>query len=115
MQPEPPRTLAQAVVRLLAGLPAEARQNLRSLKKEDLIDLHFSLGMGIRNAFRIWGNEPLLRSCALERRPRIVAELEEALAKAKGDKQAEQAIRELFGRLLQQETAHPDDASGIII
>jgi hypothetical protein len=115
MQPEPPQTVAQAVERLLADLPAEEQQRLRSMKAEDLADLHFSLGMGMRNAFPIWGNEPLLRSCAIERRPRIVAEMEKSLARAGGDKQAEIAIREFFGRLMQQESVHPDDASAIII
>src|SRR5262245_11503532 len=75
MQSEPPRSLAQAVERLLAKLPAEEQEKLRSTKEDDLIDLHFSLGMGIRNAFPIWGNEALLRSCAIERRSRIVAEM----------------------------------------
>src|SRR5262249_1328915 len=91
------------------------QERLRSMREEDLIDLHFSLGMGIRNTFPIWGNEPLLRSCTLERRPRIEAEMKKALANARGDKRAENAIRELFGRLLQQESVHPDDDSGLII
>jgi hypothetical protein len=85
------------------------------MKEEDLIDLHFSLGMGIRNAFPIWGNEPLLRSCAIESRPQLKAEMEKRIAKARGDTQAEHTIRELFGRALQRESVHPDDASGIII
>jgi hypothetical protein len=113
MKPEPPQSLAQAVERLLAALPAEARQRLRFMREEDLIDLHLSLGMGIRNAFPIWGNEPLLRSCAIERRPRIVAEMEKALANAWFWQRS--AVREFFGRLMQQESVHPDDASGIII
>jgi hypothetical protein len=114
-RPQPPQTLAQAVERLMANLPAEERQRLRSMKDEELIDLHLSLGMEMRNTFPIWGNEPLLRSCAIERRRRIVPEMEKALARAGGDEQAENAIRELFGRLLQQESIHPDDASGLII
>ena len=112
-QSEPPQTLAQAVERLLANLPEEDQQRLRSMKQEDLISLHFSLGMGIRNAFPIWGNEPLLRSCVIERRPQIVAEMEKTLASAWFWQRS--AIREFFGRLLQQQSVHPDDASGIII
>jgi len=113
MQPEPPQTLAQAVERLLADMPTEEQQRLRSMKEGDLIELHHTLGMGIRNAFPIWGNEPLLRSCAIERRRLLVAEREKALANARFWKR--NAIREFFSRLLQLETVHPDDASGIII
>jgi hypothetical protein len=112
-QPEPPRTLAQAVERLLAELPDEDQQRLRAMKREDLILLHLSLGAGMRNEFPIWGNEPLLRSCAIDRRPRIAAEMEAALRKAWFWQRG--AIREAFGRLLRRESTHPDDASQIII
>jgi hypothetical protein len=105
--------LAQAVEHLLANLPEEDQQRLRSMKQEDLIDLHFSLGMGIRNAFPIWGNEPLLRSCAIERRRQIVPEMQKNLASAWFWQRS--AVREFFGRLLQQDSVHPDDASCMII
>lgn len=113
VQPDPPRTLAEAIDCLLASLSSEEQHKLRSMKVDDLIDLHLSLGMVIRNRFSIWGNEPLLRSCARDLRPRIEAELEKALAKAWFWQRS--AIRELFGRLLQRESVHPDDASAIII
>jgi hypothetical protein len=43
----------------------EAVQRLRSLAKDELIELHFSLGLNIRNSFGLWGgNQALLDSCA---------------------------------------------------
>jgi hypothetical protein len=40
---------------------------VRSLEKDQLIVLHDSWGMGIRNEFGLWeGNEALLASCAAE-------------------------------------------------
>jgi hypothetical protein len=115
MHPDPPQTLVQAVDRLLAELSAEEREELRLMKEDQLIDLHFSLGMGIRNSFPIWGNEALLRSCAAERRRRIEAEMNKLLTANRGKKAVEADIRELFGRLLQAEAIHPDDASNYII
>jgi len=41
--------------------------DVRSLEKDELIVLHDSWGMGIRNEFGLWdGNEPLLASCAAD-------------------------------------------------
>jgi hypothetical protein len=43
----------------------EGVERLRSLAKDDLIELHFSLGLNIRNGFGLWeGNSALLDSCA---------------------------------------------------
>jgi hypothetical protein len=39
--------------------------SLRSLGKDELIELHFSLGLNIRNGFGLWdGNQALIDSCA---------------------------------------------------
>lgn len=59
-----PQTVDQAVDLLLTELNDEDKAAIRAMSKSDLIDLHFSLGMHIRNAFGLWqGNEALLRSC----------------------------------------------------
>lgn len=40
-------------------------ERLRSLAKDELIELHFSLGLNIRNGFGLWdGNQALIDSCA---------------------------------------------------
>jgi len=51
-----PRTLREAVDRLLTSLNAEERAKLRAMREEDLIGLHLSMGMWLRNSFPIWGN-----------------------------------------------------------
>ena len=46
-----PQTVDQAVTLLLNTLDDEAKEQLRQMEKRDLIRLHFSLGMYIRNQF----------------------------------------------------------------
>ncbi|NOU12632.1 MAG: hypothetical protein HOO92_01505 [Methylococcaceae bacterium] len=46
-----PVTVAEAVDRLMLVLDGEQKIAIASLQEENLIDLHFSLGMNIRNAF----------------------------------------------------------------
>jgi Domain of unknown function (DUF6794) len=61
-----PETVDEAVERLMAVLEDEAKSEIRSMAKEDLIELHFSLGMAIRNAFDLhvpWSK--LLASCGV--------------------------------------------------
>lgn len=49
----------------LGAGPRWQRCPVRSMPKDDLIEFHFGWGMGIRNAFGLWGgNEALLQSCA---------------------------------------------------
>jgi hypothetical protein len=62
-----PATVSQAVNRLLGenGLSEEDRDwILRNPKDEVCVSLHFSLGLGIRNKFGLWGdNWRLMLSC----------------------------------------------------
>jgi len=61
-----PRTVDEAVEQLIAELsPEDLDQILRTPEEKVIGKLHFSLGMGIRNAWRLWGgvNWPLLLSC----------------------------------------------------
>ncbi len=60
-----PTSVDEAVDRLLADMQDEDTAALRAMSEDDLIDLHFGLGMYIRNAFGLWqGNKALLASCA---------------------------------------------------
>lgn len=61
-----PETVADAVKRLMMILEGDHKVALATMPEEDLIDLHFSLGLAIRNAF--WLYEPgskLLASCGV--------------------------------------------------
>ena len=46
-----PETVDEAVERLMTVLEDEHKAALAIMQEEDLVDLHFSLGMAIRNAF----------------------------------------------------------------
>ncbi|CCE25761.1 conserved protein of unknown function (plasmid) [Methylotuvimicrobium alcaliphilum 20Z] len=60
----PPETVAEAVEMLLGLLSVEEKFEIAVMPKDKLFDLHFGLGLAIRNAFRL--HEPgskLLASC----------------------------------------------------
>jgi hypothetical protein len=62
----PPESLDEAVVRLMTILDEDQKAIIAAMREEDLIDLHFGLGMAIRNAFGL--HEPgsqLLASCGV--------------------------------------------------
>lgn len=60
----PPRTLAEAVDRLLTELTAEELDDLAAHGEEDLIDYHFTLSARIRHAFGLFEpGSPLLADC----------------------------------------------------
>jgi len=48
-----PETIAEAVGRLMLILDGEQKIAIASMQEDDLIDLHFSLGMLIRNGFSL--------------------------------------------------------------
>ena len=48
-----PETVADAVNRLLMAMEGEQKVVLAVMQEKDLINLRFSLGKGIRNAFRL--------------------------------------------------------------
>lgn len=59
--PPIPRTKAEALITLRKILGPEGLEQIRSMKEDDLIGMHFGLGMGIRNAFGLWTKgSPLL-------------------------------------------------------
>jgi len=61
---EPPKTIAETVDRLMAVLDHEHKIVIAAMTGEDLVNLHYSLGSAIRNAFCFWDpGSPLLTSC----------------------------------------------------
>ena len=67
MKDEPnnfPQTVVEAVDRLISELPRKDKTKIANMDEEDLIVLHFSLGMYIRDKFGLWsGNGKLMESC----------------------------------------------------
>lgn len=58
-----PKTKQEAVKLLKEGLDKDRLNYIKKLNKENLISLHFSLGMAIRNNFKLWEeNSELLLS-----------------------------------------------------
>ena len=58
-----PQTVDAAVDRLMCEVPAERKRDIRAMDKVALIDLHFGLGLYIRNEYGLWrGNRALLRA-----------------------------------------------------
>ncbi len=48
---EPPETVDEAIERLIAILGDDEKATIAAMREEDPIDLHFGLGLAIRNAF----------------------------------------------------------------
>jgi hypothetical protein len=85
---DPPETADEAVDRLMFILDDRQKVTIAAMREEDLIDLHFGLGMAIRNAFGLHepGNK-LLASCGVAH-PDDASEviIRELLAKLNGRK-----------------------------
>jgi hypothetical protein len=59
-----PRTLQDAVDLLVRTLSPAEKDDIAARSEDNLIDLHFGLGVRIREDFGLWrGNLALLRSC----------------------------------------------------
>ena len=57
---EIPSTLEAAVKQLEEGLSAEDREMIKALEfEDDMVGFHMGVGMGIRNAWGLWGDSPL--------------------------------------------------------
>ena len=62
-----PETLIEAVNRLMMVLDGEQKIAIATMQEEDLIALHFSLGMAIRNAFGLHkADSKLLVTCGVK-------------------------------------------------
>ena len=92
---EQPKTVEEAVQRLVTELPKEGRDRISAMTEEkELYELHFGLGMAIRNAMGLWqGNDALLADCR-----RVAIE--------NGQKLTPVEVEGLI---------HPDDASHVIL
>ena len=63
-QKEYPKTINEAVEHLIAELPLKDRTHITGLQEHELIELHFSLGMHIRNEYGLLSdNEDLIHEC----------------------------------------------------
>jgi hypothetical protein len=58
-----PETVNEAVERLVSEVPLKDKTAIANMDEDDLINLHFSLGLSIRNKFFYPKNEDLLESC----------------------------------------------------
>lgn len=89
---EPPKTTTETVDRLLTLLDEDHKAAIAAMRQDELINLHFSLGLAIRNAFRIGdAQSPLLKAC----KP------------MQPDDISEQIIQELWQRLNQTNEYRP--------
>ena len=60
----PPETVDEAVELLMTVLEDRHKMLLAIMREDELIDLHFGLGLSIRNAFRLHdADSTLLRDC----------------------------------------------------
>lgn len=61
---EPPKTVEEAVDRLIDELSLKDKTTIGNMAEDELINLHISLGEYIRNEFGLWsGNDDLMSSC----------------------------------------------------
>jgi hypothetical protein len=61
-----PRTVREAVDALALSITAQEKELIRGLTGEELVDLHHTLAVNIRNRFGLWeGNYELLISCGV--------------------------------------------------
>ena len=57
-----PRTVSEAVDRLLSRISEEDKALIRSVRKRDMSRFHHGWGTGIRNAYGLWGKNQALLS-----------------------------------------------------
>jgi hypothetical protein len=62
-KPQETETVDDAVERLILELPLKDKTTIANMDEADLVDLHYSLGLSIRNKFLYPANEKLLESC----------------------------------------------------
>ena len=65
-QSEPPRSLDEAVRRLIDDLTPEMRAAMVEMSEEDLIGLHFGLGTAVRNGYGLHKPDSPLMADAVE-------------------------------------------------
>ncbi|MGZ8187832.1 MAG: DUF6794 domain-containing protein [Methylosarcina sp.] len=71
----PPETVAETIDWLMDILDDEEKASFAAMREEELINLHFSLGLAIRNAFGLHEPESkLLASCGMAH-PDVASEM----------------------------------------
>ena len=61
-----PHTVTEAVDNLMATLPPDQLKEIADMSEDDLFQLHFGLGLTIRNNFGFYdGNEELIDNCMI--------------------------------------------------
>jgi hypothetical protein len=58
-----PPTVELAVDKIMTDLSRRDRTKIANMDEKKLIEFHQSYGIFIKNEFRLWGNDPLLKSC----------------------------------------------------
>ena len=58
-----PPTIETAVDKILVDLSCRERTRIANMDEKDLMIFHQSYGIFIKNEFRLWGNDPLIKSC----------------------------------------------------
>jgi Domain of unknown function (DUF6794) len=58
-----PPTVELAVDKILSDLSRIDRTKIANMDEKRLATFHMSYGIFLKNEFRLWGNEPLLKSC----------------------------------------------------
>jgi hypothetical protein len=62
-----PETVEAAVRLLLALVPEQEQSRVAALTRPELIELHFGLGIWIRNNLGFWqGNQALMQACGVQ-------------------------------------------------
>lgn len=62
----PPETVVEAIDRLMIILDDEHKETIAAMHEDDLVDLHFGLGLAIRNAFKLHESDSkLLADCGV--------------------------------------------------
>jgi len=74
-----PRTVKDAVDWLESVLSDEDLSKLTAMPQDELIDLHFGLGMYIRNSLQVWYNEPLRKDAGVDHEDDVSAVIIERL------------------------------------
>jgi hypothetical protein len=65
-----PETVDEAIDRLLLVLDKNQQSSLAAMQEQDLVELHFTLGMSIRNAFKLHRpDSKLAKSCGASMHP----------------------------------------------
>lgn len=62
-----PQTIEECLAELDRLLSDKDKEYIKSIGKDSIFKLHFSLGSDIRNRWKLWRNEPLLKHVAEKR------------------------------------------------